>query len=92
MGEDRVRGEGGEYAETFTPDSALEVLKQQEKPFVTTGDVAEALDCSRQTARRKLSKLDDVDGDGTLRREKIGQRASAWWLPNDETDDEQDDG
>jgi predicted ArsR family transcriptional regulator len=82
MTDDRVRTENGTYVETFSPESVLDVLQQQEKPFVTTGDVADALDCSRQTARRKLSKLDDVNGDGTIRREKISGSAVVWWLPD----------
>lgn len=82
MTDDRVRNDNGTYVETFDPESVLDVLQQQNKPYVTTGDVADALDCSRQTARRKLSKLDDVNGDGTLRREKISGSAVVWWLPD----------
>lgn len=83
MTEDRKRGTQGEYVEEFTPDSVMDVLTHQERPFITTTDVAEALDCSTETARRKLGELDDVNGDGTLRREDIGSRTVVWWLPDE---------
>jgi prophage antirepressor-like protein len=80
MADDRRRHEGGEYKETVSPESALDVVKHVEKPFVTAGDVADALDCSRQTALRKLSDLDGEEG--PLKREDVGARASVWWLPD----------
>ncbi|WP_248911040.1 hypothetical protein [Halocatena marina] len=81
--EDRERAEGGEYVETVTPERVLDVLRQQERPFITTTDVAEALGCSTETARVKLGKLDDKNGNGTLRREDIGSRTVVWWLPSE---------
>lgn len=82
MEDDRERQDGGEYKETTTPDNALDVLKQAQKPFLTAKEVADKLDCSPDTARRKLSKLDDVNGDGTIRRQDVGSSAVVWWLPD----------
>jgi Fic family protein len=86
MTNNRDRGERGEYVETFSPNSVLEVFEGFERPFVTSKEVATALDCSHRTARRKLGKLDDVNGDSTLRRVNVGERAAVWWLPDSSTD------
>lgn len=80
---ERNREDGGEYAETYAPESALDVFQLVEKPYVTTKDVADALNCSHKTARRKMGKWDDHTGDGTIRREKISGSAVVWWLPQD---------
>lgn len=82
MADDRERHEGGEYKETVTSDNALDVLRQAQKPFLTAREVANELGCSPDTARRKLSKLDDVNGDGTIRRQDVGSSATVWWLPD----------
>lgn len=52
----REREDSGQYAETVTLDDVLGVFETVEGPVVTSGDVAETLDCSRETARRKLRK------------------------------------
>ncbi|MFB6296682.1 MAG: hypothetical protein ABEH66_07595 [Halobacteriales archaeon] len=43
---------------------------------MTSGDVAETLGCSRETARRKLRRLDDED---RVASRKAGGRV-LWWL------------
>ena len=73
------REDSGRYAETVTPDAVLEVFGTVAGPVVTSGDVAEALDCSRETARRKLHALED--------RGRIAGRETAgrivWWIVDD---------
>lgn len=91
MGDDRARHKGGEYKETVSEDDALSVLRRAQKPFVTATDVADELDCSRATALRKLAKIDDKNGDGTIRRTDVGANAVVWWIPDDEPDNETDD-
>jgi hypothetical protein len=71
----REREDTGRYTETVTLDDVLAVFDAVEGPVVTSGDVAEALDCSRETARRKLRALED--------RERVASRKTAgrvvWW-------------
>lgn len=81
MSDDRKRGESGEYVETYRTDSVLGVFEEYERPFVTSQEVADAMDCSQRTARRRLRDLDDVSGDGTLKRVDLGERQAVWWLP-----------
>ena len=57
----RERGDTGRYTETVTLDDVHSVFEAVEGPVVTSGDVAEALDCSRETARRKLRTLETQD-------------------------------
>ncbi len=81
MTEDRKRGEGGEYVEEFAADTVLEAFERAERPFLSSQEVAERLGCSQRTALRKLGKLDDQNGDGTLKRVDFGERQAVWWLP-----------
>ncbi|MFC5133778.1 MULTISPECIES: HTH domain-containing protein [Haloferacaceae] len=73
------REDSGRYAERVTLDAVLGVFGTVEGPVVTSGDVAEALDCSRETARRKLHTLEA--------RGRIAGRETAgrivWWIVDD---------
>lgn len=73
------REDGGRFAETVTLDVVLGVFDRVAGPVVTSGDVADALDCSRETARRKLRALED--------RERVASRRTAgrvvWWQTGD---------
>lgn len=70
------REDSGRYAETVTVEAVFEVFERVEGPVVTSGDVAEALDCSRETARRKLHRLEEQG--------RIASRETAgrivWWI------------
>lgn len=72
----REREDTGRYTETATLDDVLDVFESVEGPVVTSGDVAEALDCSRETARRKLRTLEE--------RGRVASRKTAgrvvWWV------------
>jgi response regulator of citrate/malate metabolism len=53
------REDTGRFSETVTPDDVFGVFETVDGPVVTSGDIAEALDCSRETARRKLRTLEE---------------------------------
>ncbi|MFC6768761.1 hypothetical protein [Natrinema soli] len=72
----RERAENGRYTEAVTLDDVLGVFEVVEGPVVTSGDVAEALDCSRETARRKLTALENQNR--TASRKTAGR--VVWWL------------
>ncbi len=72
----KERGDGGRFTETVTQDAVLAVFESVEGPVVTSGDVAETLDCSRETARRKLRTLEEK---GRVSSRKTAGRV-VWWL------------
>jgi len=71
----RERDDVGWYTDPVTLEDVLEVFGEVEGPVVTSGGVANTLDCSRETARRKLRSLED--------RERVASRTTAgrvvWW-------------
>lgn len=71
------REDTGRFSQTVSLDDVLAVFELVEGPVVTSGDVAEALDCSRETARRKLRSLADQG--------RVAGRSTAgrvvWWIP-----------
>ncbi|MFC5973866.1 DeoR family transcriptional regulator [Halomarina salina] len=69
------RDDTGRYAESVTLDDVLGVFATVDGPVVTSGDVAETLDCSRETARRKLRTLEEQ---GHLASRKTAGRV-VWW-------------
>jgi predicted ArsR family transcriptional regulator len=73
----KERTDTGEYAETTTVEEVLTAMRDTDGPIVTIGDVAEAVNCSRETARRKLTEL---HADGRVERRKIGSSAVVWWI------------
>lgn len=75
----KKRAETGEYVETTTTAEVLTAMRDVDTPFVTVGDIAEALNCSRETARRKLTEL---HADGRIKRREIGASAVVWWVPD----------
>ena len=70
------REDTGRYVETVTLDDVFAVFETVEGPVVTSGDVAEALDCSRETARRKLRTLEEQ---GRVAGRKTAGRV-VWWV------------
>lgn len=74
------RGDIGRYTEVVTPDNVLGVFEAVEGPVVTSGDVAETLDCSRETARRKLRTLEEQ---GHVASRKTAGRV-VWWIVDDQ--------
>ena len=72
----RERTDTGRYTERVTLHDVLAVFQAVDGPVVTSGDVADILDCSRETARRKLRTLEEQD--------RIASRKTAgrvvWWI------------
>ncbi|WP_136687747.1 helix-turn-helix transcriptional regulator [Halorhabdus amylolytica] len=75
----RERSDTGEFVEAVSHSRVLDVFHSVSGPVVTSTDVAEDLDCSTETARRKLGEL---YRDGVLDRRKSG-RTVVWWVVND---------
>lgn len=71
----REREDTGRYVEIVTLNDVDGVFETVDGPVVTSGDVAEVLDCSRETARRKLSTLEEQD---RLASRKTAGRV-VWW-------------
>jgi hypothetical protein len=80
----KQRGGTGRYVETTTLDDVLGVFNAVRGPIITSADIADALDCSPDTARRKLRELH--------REGRVAHRETAgrvvWWLSADETPDD----
>jgi predicted ArsR family transcriptional regulator len=81
---DRDRAAGGEFVQEVTLTDVLDVFEQMRGPVVLTGDVMDALECGRETARQKLTRLADQ---GRIERRKKG-RTIVWWRPADVSDPE----
>jgi biotin operon repressor len=75
----RKRGDTGRYTEAVTLEDVLDVFEAVAGPVVTSGDVAEALDCSRETARRKLRTLEEQ---GHIANRKTAGRI-VWWIADE---------
>ncbi len=76
----REHGDDGSFVETVTLGDVLGVFGAVEGPVVLSADVADALDCSRETARRKLEALHDR---GEVERRKVSKRV-IYWRPADD--------
>jgi hypothetical protein len=73
----RNRDERGQYTETISLSEVLEVFDTVAGPVITSGDVASATGCSRDTARRKLEALQEQ---GRVGRRKTAGRVVYWLL------------
>ncbi|WP_275738572.1 HTH domain-containing protein [Halorhabdus sp. SVX81] len=84
----RERGDSGRYTRTVTLDDVIGVFETVDGPVVTSGDVAEALECSRETARRKLGSLKEQ---GRIASRKTAGRVVWWRIDSPEEGAEIDD-
>ncbi len=75
---ERKRNQQGQYVETVTLDRVLDVVRSASDPFMATGDVADALGCSREAARLKLTELHEQ---GQIERRDVRGAVVVWWLP-----------
>jgi len=71
----REHGADGTYVETVPVDRVLDVFDDVDGPVILSADVADALGCTRETARRKLQALYDR---GVLDRRKVSRRVIYW--------------
>ena len=70
------RDDTGRYTETVAIGDVLDVFEAVEGPVITSGDVAERLDCAPETARRKLRVL---ERQGHVASRKTAGRV-VWWV------------
>jgi len=70
----------GLYAEKAPLDAVLDVFGRVRGPVVTSSDVAEHLDCTTETARRKLKELYDQE---VVDKRTTG-RTTVWWVTGGE--------
>jgi hypothetical protein len=78
----REHGDSGEFVETVTLDDVRGVFDEVRGPVVLSADVADALDCSRETARRKLEELYEQ---GEVDRRKVSRRVIYWHTGGERT-------
>lgn len=64
------RDEQGQIIETASPEAVLEWIGESAAPVVSSGDVADSFGIARETARNKLSVLEDR---GDIARQRVGQ-------------------
>lgn len=69
------RTDGGEFAPRIRPEDVRAVFEAVRGPVVTARDVADELDCSAETARRKLATLREQG----LVAERTTGRTTLWW-------------
>jgi predicted nucleotidyltransferase len=79
---DRERDNKGQYVETVSREAVVEAVQAADTPVVTARDVGEALGCSVDAARKKLSLLHD---EGRIDRMTVGASAVVWWLAENDT-------
>lgn len=75
----RERDDAGRYTESVSGAEILRVFATVEGPIVTSGDVADRLGCSRETARRRLGDLEEA---GRLASRRTAGRV-VWWRAED---------
>jgi hypothetical protein len=80
---DRERTDAGTFAERVTLDAVREVFDRVRGPVVTSSDVADALECTTEAARQKLTRLYDR---GEVDKRKTGRTVVYW--PTDDGDAE----
>lgn len=80
----RERGDSGQYRTTVTPEDVLAVFDAVRGPVVTSADVADAVDVTRETARRKLNSLVE---DGRLAKRTTAGRVVYWRADESDAED-----
>jgi predicted ArsR family transcriptional regulator len=71
----RDRDDSGQFEATVTTADVMRVFESVDGPAITSADVADELDCSREVARKRLHELED---EGRVERRKSG-RTVLWW-------------
>ncbi len=69
------RDEKGKYRTEYTAEDVLDVFESMSVPAVTTPEVADAVGCSKGTAR---NRLDELVEEGRLYRKSAGSRAAVY--------------
>ena len=77
----REQSDTGGFVETVHLDDVMGVFEEVEgPPVITSSDVADALGCTPDTARRKFREL---EREGRIKRRDPSSRVSLWY-PADE--------
>jgi hypothetical protein len=71
----REHGKDGAFVETVSLEDVLDVFDAVDGPAILSADVSDELECSRETARRKLEALHER---GDLARRKVSRRVIYW--------------
>lgn len=80
--DNRDRNDTGEYSETYSPADILAAMRD-EAGLHSTLDIAQSVGCSRDTALRKLRRLED---EGAVSSEHIA--GALVWTVTEALDDE----
>ena len=70
--------ESGQYTETYPPEDFTNAI-EAEGGMAGTQDIADRVDCSYETAYKKLRKMEDA---GTIESKRVGN-ARLWLLAED---------
>jgi predicted ArsR family transcriptional regulator len=65
----------GQFKKSTTLDDVLAAFEELAEPVVFTSEIADAVECSRETARQRLTDLYEA---GRIQRRKKG-RQIVWW-------------
>jgi predicted transcriptional regulator len=76
--------ESGQFKTTTTLDDVLAAFDAVDEPVVLTSDIAEAANCSQESARQKLTRLFDQ---GRITRRKFGRQIVWWRIPPEEAEE-----
>lgn len=76
------RDNAGQYQQQMTRDDILQVFEDVEGPAIMTSDLASHLECTPETARKRLQRLDDL---GVLESRTTGGRNLYWRKQDDST-------
>lgn len=63
----------------MSDDEIVEYMRELEKPFVTSSEIAEEAGIARQNAYRKLKRLHE---NGRIEKSKPAPNTAIWWLPD----------
>ncbi|HET7323061.1 MAG TPA: hypothetical protein VFJ06_01890 [Halococcus sp.] len=71
------RDGSGRFESKLDADDVAEFIRDANRPFQTTRDVAEQFAVDQSTAYRKLQHLTD---DGRLNKTQVSANAVVWWM------------
>lgn len=70
--------DSGGRPQSVSDEEIIRYFRESDAHVLTTAEVADAVDVSRRTALRRLTRLVEA---GTLERKDVGDRSAVWWLP-----------
>ena len=72
----RSRRKSGEFSEEVSDNDVLKVFDAADAPFLTAGEIADALPLSQSGANYRLNKMRER---GLVDRKETGARSVGWW-------------